>query len=51
MLRSHLCDYSDAYIIAKGRIGVRGTNDVKKEKKDESLKIKELRNTRNIKNI
>ena len=26
MLRSDLCDYSDRYIVAKGRIRVRGTN-------------------------
>ena len=26
MLRSNLCDYSDAYIVVKGRISVRGTN-------------------------
>ena len=26
MLRSDLCDYSDRYIVAKGRISVRGTN-------------------------
>ena len=27
MLRSDLCDYSDAHIVEKGRISVRGTND------------------------
>ena len=26
MLRSDFCDYSDAYIVVKGRISVRGTN-------------------------
>ena len=26
MLRSDLCDYSDAYIVAYGRISIRGTN-------------------------
>ena len=26
MLRSDLCDYSDAHIVVKGRISVRGTN-------------------------
>ena len=28
MLKSDLFDYSDAYIVAKGRIGVGGNNDV-----------------------
>ena len=27
MLKSNFCDYSDAYIFVKGRIGVTGTND------------------------
>ena len=27
MLRSHLCDYSDAYVAVKERISVAGTND------------------------
>ena len=27
MLRSYLCEYSHAYIVAKGIISVRGTND------------------------
>ena len=27
MLKSDLCDYSNAYIVVKGRISVRGTND------------------------
>ena len=26
MLRSDLCDYSDAYIVVKGRISVTGNN-------------------------
>ena len=30
MLSSNLCDYSDAYIIVKGRTSVRGTNDANK---------------------
>ena len=30
MLRSNLCDYSDAYIFAKRRISVRSTNDANK---------------------
>ena len=29
MLRSDLCDYSDAYIIVKGRIDVRGNENAK----------------------
>ena len=34
MLRSNLCDYSDAYIVVKGKIKVRGTNDaIKRNKK------------------
>ena len=28
MLRSDLCDYSDAYIVVKGRIAVTGDNNV-----------------------
>ena len=32
MLRSDLCDYSDGYIVVKGRIGVRGIEDVKEIK-------------------
>ena len=28
MLRSYLCDYSDAYIVVKGRIAVTGDNNV-----------------------
>ena len=32
MLRSDLFDYSDGYIVVKGRIGVRGIEDVKEIK-------------------
>ena len=32
MQRSHLCGYGDAYIVAKGRITVRGTNDARNKK-------------------
>ena len=34
ILRSDLCDYSDAYIIFKGTISVEGDSDVKKEIKN-----------------
>ena len=34
MLRSNLCDYSDTYIIVKGRISVRDTNDVNRRYKN-----------------
>ena len=30
VLRSDLCDYSDVYIVAKGTISVRGTNNSSK---------------------
>ena len=30
MFKSILCNYSNAYIVVKGRINVRGTNDVNK---------------------
>ena len=33
MLRSDLCDYSDAYIVVKGRITVEGDNDDKTRNK------------------
>ena len=33
ILRSNLCDYSDAYIVVKGRISVRGNNANKINKK------------------
>ena len=32
MLRSDLCDYSDAYIVVKAKIIVEGDNDAKKKK-------------------
>ena len=34
MLRSHLCDYSDAYIAVKGRISVTGSdyNNIRNKK-------------------
>ena len=38
MLRSDLCDYSDAYIVLKGRISVRGTNDANKRNKKLTFK-------------
>ena len=38
MLRSNLCDYSDGYIVAKGRISVRGTNDANKRNKKLTFK-------------
>ena len=33
MLRSDLCDNSDAYIVVKGRISVTGTNDANSRNK------------------
>ena len=39
MLRSDLCDYSDAYIVAKGDITLEGNNDANKRKKILRLKI------------
>ena len=33
MLRSDLCNYSDTYIVAKGRISVTGTDNANKRKK------------------
>ena len=33
MLRSDLCDYSDAYVVAKGKITVEGKNDAKTRNK------------------
>ena len=33
MLRSNLYDYSDAYIVVKGRIRVTGTNDANRRNK------------------
>ena len=38
MLRSDLCDYSDAYIVAKGRINVRATTNTDIEQKDAVFK-------------
>ena len=38
MLRSDLCDDSDAYIVVKGRISVRGTNDANKRNKKLTFK-------------
>ena len=32
MLRSDLCDYSNAYIVVKGKIIVKGTNDANERK-------------------
>ena len=34
MLRSDLCDYSDAYIVVKGRINVTSTNNANRENKN-----------------
>ena len=34
MLRSDLCDYSDAYIVVKGIISVRGTNGANRVNKE-----------------
>ena len=33
MLRSHLCGYSNAYIVVKGAITVEGTNDANERNK------------------
>ena len=38
MLRSNLCDYSDAYIVVKGSISIRGTNDANKRNKKLNFK-------------
>ena len=38
MLRSDLCDYSNAYIVVKGTIIVEGTNDAKKRNKKLTFK-------------
>ena len=38
MLRSKLCDYSDAYIVVKERISVRGINDANKRNKKLTFK-------------
>ena len=33
MLRSDLCCYSDVYVVVKGRISIKGTNDANKKNK------------------
>ena len=38
MLRSDLFDYNDAYIVVKGIMSVRGTNDANKRKKKLTFK-------------
>ena len=38
MLRSHLFDYSDAYILVKGTVTVEGDNDSKKRNKKLAFK-------------
>ena len=38
MLRSDFCDYKDAYIVAKGRIKVKGTNNT--NRRNEKLTFK-----------
>ena len=38
MSRSNLCNYSDAYIVVKGRISVRSTKNINKRKKKLTLK-------------
>ena len=38
MLRSDLCDYSDAYIVVKGDITLEGDNDANKRNKDLAFK-------------
>ena len=38
ILRSNLCDYSDAPIVVKGRISVRGNNNAKTRNKKLSFK-------------
>ena len=38
ILRSDLCDYSDAYIVVKGRISVTGNNNVNKRNKKLNFK-------------
>ena len=39
MLRSDLCDYSDAYIVVKGTITVEGDNDVKERNEKLTYKL------------
>ena len=38
MSRSNLCNYSDAYIVVKGRISVRSTKNINKRKEKLTLK-------------
>ena len=38
MSRSNLCNYSDAYIVMKGRISVRSTKNINKRKQKLTLK-------------
>ena len=40
MLKSYLCDYSDAYIVVKGTIAIEGDDDDKKRVKNYPLRIK-----------
>ena len=39
MLRSDLCDYSDAYIVVKGTITVEGTNYANKKNKKVTSRV------------
>ena len=38
MLRSNLCEYSDAYIVVKGRITIKGDNNAKARNKKLTFK-------------
>ena len=38
MLRSDLCHYSDVYVVVKGRISIKGTNDANKKNKKLTFK-------------
>ena len=38
MLRSNLCDYSNAYIVVKGRVSVKGTINVNRRNKKLTFK-------------
>ena len=38
MLRSDLCHYSDVYVVVKGRISTKGTNDANKKNKKLTFK-------------
>ena len=42
MLRSDLCDYSDAYIVVKGDITLEGDNDANKRNKNLAFKYNAL---------